>query len=387
MATARRDKRRALLLLLCLSTNALSLQLQLQRKLGRIRQWKALRRQRREGERAPHNPPIQYCRKRAWSITKEGWDDTDCLEYLRFTREEVFQIIRAFGLTDNYKWRNHSRATAEEAFCLFLFRLSHPHRLKDCMKLFGKSRTWCSHIFNDMACLLARKYKDRLEWDSQRLNLAQLQVYADAVEDASNVRGIWGFIDGTHRGIARPVSEQQDHYAGAKKEHGIRYQGIVTPDGLVHMAGPWLGPTGDWRMWQESGMETRLRELFKDTNPEDRLYLYGDPAYYPGYGIMGPFRAEGGRNFELTKDQEAANVVMSGQRIVVEWIFGIISRYWTFTAFKRSNRVGLSPVAAYYLCAALLTNIHTCLRRRNQISDKFDLEPPTLKEYLGIATS
>ncbi|RPA86415.1 hypothetical protein BJ508DRAFT_197364, partial [Ascobolus immersus RN42] len=299
----------------------------------------------------------------------------------RFTREEIFRIISALRIPDDYKWRNKYRATAEEALCLFLYRMSHPHRLKDCMKLFGKSRSWCSFVFNDMALLLGTgHWKEHLHWDSKRLTYDRLHKYSSAIKNACGVNGIWGFVDGTHRGIGRPVANQEDHYAGAKKEHGIRYQGIVTPDGLISLCGPWQGPTGDWKMWQESGIEERLRSLFEG-NQRERLYLYGDPAYYPGYGIMGPFRPEG-RRVALTPEQEAANIVMSGQRIVVEWGFGLVSKYWTFTAFKRANRLGLSPVGAYYTCATLLTNILTCLRRGNQISDKYELEPPTLEEYL-----
>ncbi|RPA83007.1 hypothetical protein BJ508DRAFT_207579 [Ascobolus immersus RN42] len=306
----------------------------------------------------------------------------------RFTKSEIFRIIDALKVPSGREWRNGYFATSEEAFCLLLFRLSYPHRLKDCMKLFGKSRSWCSMVFNDMAEWLCKQHMDRLRWDSKRHSLQQLHAYAEAIQETCGVSGIWGFVDGTHRGISRPGTNQEDHYAGAKKEHGIRYQGIVTPDGIISLCGPWLGPTGDWKMWQESGIEDELRKLFEgeDSTGNDasqRLYLYGDPAYYPGYGIMGPFRP-GGVNMELTPDEEAANIVMSGQRIAVEWAFGLISKYWTFTSFKRANRIGLSPVAAYYLCAAILTNFITCLREHNQISEKFNCPPPTLEKYLGL---
>lgn len=183
----------------------------------------------------------------------------------------------------------------------------------------------------------------------------------------------------THRGIQRPRPhlDQRWYFAGEKKEHGIRFQGILTPDGILHLHGPYRGPTGDWRMWENCGMEARLRNLFP--TPEDRLYLYGDPAYCPAFGIMGPFRGN------ITPAQEAANIVMSGQRITVEWAFGLVLKNWLFLDFKAaSSRIGLQPVAAYYMCATILTNARTCLHGRNQISDKYSLAPPSIEEYFGI---
>lgn len=136
-------------------------------------------------------------------------------------------------------------------------------------------------------------------------------------------------------------------------------------------------------MWSECGVDKHLRALFQEeeNNKKEVLYLYGDPAYYPGYGIMGPFRPTLTR--DLTAEEEAANILMSGERIVVEWAFGLVTKAWSFTAFKKMQKVGLSPVGAYYFCAVLFTNIQTCIRGRNQISDKYGLRPPRLNEYLA----
>ena len=55
----------------------------------------------------------------------------------------------------------------------------------------------------------------------------------------------------------------------------------------------------------------------------------------------------------MTRGQDAANVVISGQRIVVEWGFGSIAKYWALNSFKSSWRLGLSPIAGYYMVATL----------------------------------
>lgn len=139
---------------------------------------------------------IPYKRKKLWSIASERWDDAECLHFLRFTRAEIQQILSVLQINNRYKWRYRYRATAEEAFCLFCYRLSHPQRLKDCMRVFGKCDGWISTIFNDMALLLVKRYSRGLAWDTQRLDYQQLKEYANAIEREGGVGNIWGFIDG-----------------------------------------------------------------------------------------------------------------------------------------------------------------------------------------------
>jgi len=67
-------------------------------------------------------------------------------------------------------------------------------------------------------------------------------------------------------------------------------------------------------MWKECGIQNKLRGLFgPNTQPNEMLYIYGDPAYTLSYGILAPFR---GNN--ITARQNAMNVEMSSARIVVE---------------------------------------------------------------------
>lgn len=43
-------------------------------------------------------------------------------------------------------------------------------------------------------------------------------------------------------GLCRPSKEQRKLWSGYKKKPGIKYQGIVRPDGLIaSMAGPYFG--------------------------------------------------------------------------------------------------------------------------------------------------
>jgi len=193
-------------------------------------------------------------------------------------------------------------------------------------------------------------------------------------------------VDGTMRPFCRPEEGQTSFYSGYKKTQAFKFQKIVTPNSLLSsLAGLFLGPVADCVVWHSSGIVEILQNLFmeNEVSAEERLYVHGNSAYAPAFGIMGPFVEQ--VNKPLTREQEAANVAMSGQRIVVEWGFGYLAKYWALNSFKSSLRLGLSPIANYYMVATLLTNILLYVTGGNQVSEKYNLLPPTLEEYLYIA--
>ena len=283
---------------------------------------------------------------------------------------------------DIIQYPSRLNPSAELALCLMLCRLSSPSRYKDRLHLFGRSRSWCSVVFNTVICYLASRYREKLLWDHNRLSLCCLQQYAHAISLAGGPKGIWGFVDGTLKVICRPGQEQRQFYTGYKKAHAIKWQAIKTPDGLISsLAGPFEGRLGDWLVWQQSGLEGILRILFTHLPAEKRLYLYGDAAYSLSFAVLGGYKAR--VNHELNDAEREYNEQMSKYRIAVEHGFGKVVNLWSFIAFRNGLKIGLSPVAAYYSVAVLLTNIHTCFNS-SQTNSQFDLPPPSLAMYLEL---
>src|SRR5438045_876813 len=103
-------------------------------------------------------------------------------------------------------------------------------------QLFGRSPTWLCSVFNDTISYLIRKYRRLLQWNDEVLTLERLRAYARAVHEKGGPATVFGFVDGTLRGISRPSGEGMDQrlfYSGYKKLHALKYQGLATPDGLV----------------------------------------------------------------------------------------------------------------------------------------------------------
>ncbi len=94
-----------------------------------------------------------------------------------------------------------------------------------------------------------------------------LKYYAEAVKTRCFTPGIWAFIDGTIRPMCRPGEvgsevHQQDYYIGYKKYHGFKYQGILTPDGLLScLIGPFSAKFSDWKAWYYSRVEVELKRI------------------------------------------------------------------------------------------------------------------------------
>lgn len=133
-----------------------------------------------------YRPPIAY-EKRNWSLADAGWGDTECLEYLRFSQVEITELIRHLGLAewvdDTVKMPGGYSRCAEQGFCMLLYRLASPGRLKDMIQVFGVSRSQISCVVNDLARFLHERFYRKLLWDHQRLSLEQLRRYVQAIKD------------------------------------------------------------------------------------------------------------------------------------------------------------------------------------------------------------
>ena len=79
--------------------------------------------------------------------------------------------------------------------------------------------------------------------NQRRLALVNLQLFADKIHaSVSPLYNCWGFIDGTDLPICRPRKDQRILYSGHKKVNAIKFQSVVTPNGLItNLYGPVAG--------------------------------------------------------------------------------------------------------------------------------------------------
>jgi len=172
-------------------------------------------------------------------------------------------VILILGIA-RIPWRNRPYTLAELVIWILLHHLSASgEQLKDEIKIFGRSQSYVSLVFNDVLVYRSSQFREFLFWDKERLSLQKISNYTKAIEKVVGGSSIWGWIDGTMRPFCRPGENQAYYYSGHKKAHSFQFQSIMTPDGIMSsLHGPYMGLSGDWMIWNNSGLEGILRNLF-----------------------------------------------------------------------------------------------------------------------------
>ena len=192
-------------------------------------------------------------------------------------------------------------------------------------------------------------------WIQPFLSPEMLQTYANAIHfRGSPLTTCFGFIDGTVRPISRPGINQKIVFNGHKRPHGIKFQSICIPNGLIaNLSDPWgkqffhiilsiilriiilklcnpfklvtkllmimlnyllsfiEGRMHDARILGESGLILDLEQVAfaPDGTP---LCLYGDPGYPLRLHLQQPIR------FPVNEVMRLYNKEMSSVRVSVE---------------------------------------------------------------------
>jgi hypothetical protein len=319
--------------------------------------------------------------------TISDFDDATCIRDFRFRKSNLLIIsnllwhkVNRFlvGTKASIICKNRYCCPFETGLLVVLYRLSQPRRIHHdmeavfCLKMQHLSCILSTfiHAFHQLAMLYMSDpaiYHGRMEQYSTLIS-------AKCGNACSNV---WGFIDGTLRRMCRPKYHQKQAYSGHKRAHGLKYQSVMCPDGIIAlMYGPAAGSRHDSFMLGESGLLQQLRQLM----PEHRTVysLYGDPAYPQSQYIYGGFHNP------PTASQEAQwNTAMSKVREAVEWGFKEILMQWAFLEFKPNMKLFKIPIGQYYIVGALLANIRNCIYG-GQVNAYFNTKPMSVQEYLNL---
>ena len=120
--------------------------------------------------------------------------------------------------------------------------LWYPNKLRELAEEFGRSKAALSVIFNTTLIWFTRRWGHILEKPFTRpyYTQARLQTYIASVAAVVGADlCVRGLIDDLVHSICRPSIGQQHFYNGHKTVHAIKFQAVVTLDGLsAHLHGP-----------------------------------------------------------------------------------------------------------------------------------------------------
>ncbi|XP_070178439.1 uncharacterized protein [Littorina saxatilis] len=307
----------------------------------------------------------------------------ECEDLFRFSAEEIRRLCALLGMQRTMQAPNGmnnqgTKASGLEVLCICLRRLAYPCRFADLSQMFHRPKPELCVLFKVGIDFIYDQFSDKLTNLNQPwLTVPQLERYCAAIHaKGAPLEFCWGMVDGTIRSMCRPGHLQQEVYNGHKRVHSLKFQCVVTPNGLVaNVFGPLVGRRHDAALLNGSGILEHMQQHMV-TPAGDEMYLYGDGRAYPlTPNLMRPYRGQ------ITEEQQAFNTEMSRVRNSVEWEFSKIVRLWAFLDFKKNLKLFLSPVGKLYLVGVLLSNCHTCLHG-SETSQFFGLNPPTLEEYL-----
>lgn len=265
------------------------------------------------------------------------------------------------------------------------------NRLTDLMQCFPRGRSALSAIFNSMVRHIIN-VKGHLITDLNETWLTPVYVRSlcgSLTRKGSPYDRCFGFLDGTIRSNCRPIRNQRQvkndlpcyiiyvcltklpgqfqFYNGHKRVHACKFQSLILPNGIIaNMYGPVNGRRHDGHVLAKSRLIEKLEAKFNifRTPP----YIFSDTGYPLKKFLITPFKATQNRN------EKIVNKKMSKLRVTVEWGFAKIIQLFPFLDFKQE-------LGNYYKVATILTNCHTCLYG-SQVCDYFELDPPTLEDYL-----
>lgn len=293
---------------------------------------------------------------------------------------DLYRVAAALRLPKKIKTIDTgSNVTRDMALLVLCSRLAHTGSWRQWEKEYGWSRAWLRDVLKTTVKMILANKGYRLEMDVEDM-LRDRDRYCSAIAaKGAPFRTCVGFIDGTIRKTARPTRGQRAWYSGHKAIHGMKFQSVVTPDGLIIDAwGPYAGSFADGKLLRDSRLLERWRPALRTDDVEQLNYcLYGDPAY-PRCDIL----MANVKDPYATPAQRRVNKAMKPLRETVEWGFQKISvNYFRYFQEPVHLQALKAEVGSMYRAAILLTNCFTCLYGV-QTSDYFDLAPPTLETYL-----
>jgi len=310
-------------------------------------------------------------RRVTWGSIAEKYPNPEFFESrFRFRPAELRTLIQALKIPETYRAKTY-RTTDIEGLLLTLRRLAGGVRFSDLSFEFDRTEQELSAIFYTTIMMIDSGLSTLYSLNHEIFSQENLRYWSDRVEEVTQIRGLGVscFIDGNITNISRPVRSQRLMYSGKSKTHAIKHLGLVTPSGITFLVGPEIGSRHDSGIANNHSIPDQVERVF------GQFRIYADQGFALSRNIITPYRSQNRTDLDW-------NNQMAKGRIANEWWFGMQKQTWRFLGDKRNLKVLQGPIGAYYGVATHLLNILTCIRGRNQISDHFSSDVPSLTSYM-----
>ena len=193
------------------------------------------------------NPPFPYWKYDPFDLNQ--MTEAECKAEFRVEKQDIPTLAEALQIPERFTCPQGAVVDGIEGFCMLLKRFAYPCRYSDMISRFGRPVPESSMITTTVMDYVYDVHGHHLtSFNQQFLSPEALETYCEAIhQKGAPLENCWGFIDGTVRPICRPMKNQRTVYNGHKRIHAIKFQSVVTPNGLIANL---FGPVGKLEYFQ-----------------------------------------------------------------------------------------------------------------------------------------
>ena len=152
----------------------------------------------------------------------------------RFRLAHLPRLLDALHIPSSFVTRGGCRFSGEEGLLILLNRLHFPGTLADLGQEAGRLPCALSECFGWMIEYIFSTFSHLCDWRSLAVHADNFPRYADAIHArGAPHRVIIGSIDGKLQHVARPGRYQGVLYSGNDRVHGLKWQRIMPPNGMM----------------------------------------------------------------------------------------------------------------------------------------------------------
>jgi hypothetical protein len=289
---------------------------------------------------------------------------------------EIFSFLAIFffgSAEGNFVTHERDKVPLLETMCIVLRIMSSRKNLSEHRIVF-RSVSALSRIFNGFCCYALSSV--RLLLGSVNINTIPWEAWQDAFDEITQLPGsqIAYLLDGKLWETTELDALPGALYSGEKKRDGIKTLNMVGPDGMCFLvAGPFVGSMHDARCYRNAGWHMATLRI----NQAKGVRGYADSAFPKSEGLWTNFKRP-----QMDAQMRSNQARLQEARGEVEHFFCTAMQLWKFVCVRDHQTFGRRPVFAYILLAIFLTNCANAASGGNQIAAKFQLQPPSFREYL-----
>ena len=352
--------------------------------------------------------------------------DSEAYEWTRFTKDQLHQLNDLFRLPERFTVYLTHHFRSEFVLILSLSYFSSADNFSSLKYKFGGNPDFFPSVIKEFTKHLYELFYHKISGDSlslysdedfqqfasvicNKVNIDQKEIRKFEKGEVDEIRELTlllsqfrpcGCIDDSSIATCRPASgpAQSGKYADRKKnnheiqkavyssyakDHGLKSQAVNFPNGMWGSVWVCALKHNDLGVLNMSGLCEYLLDVLprvKDEyGNEVPMVLYGDSIFKPSHVIL---RRIDNATSEVDK---LINGRMNSCRTSVEMMFGSMFNLFKILGAKKKLKLLKNGryIRKLILVIFFLHNCHTCFNG-NTVSSMFELDPPSIEDYLHL---